>query len=423
MPFNIQRKHKIIKTNLEKIGDHMKKQNILFVVDEKRMGGVSILLEDILNTINIKNYNIDILVLHNNGEMLTNLPKEVNIIYGTKYFSSVDYSLKEVLLSKNLKKIYHKLKIIFDMKTGNIKNTIKRERKKILTKQYDLEIAFKDGFTALFTIFGNSKRKIHWLHYEYKKINPNAKYDKLFKSILPKFDEIIAVSDGVETIFNEIYHLEEKTRVIYNLVDTSKIISKSKEESDIKLNKEDLNFVSVGRLHEQKGYDKLIRAIDKLNKENKLPNNFKFRLYGNGPQKEILENLVKEYHLENKVYLMGQVMNPYKYLKNSDLFILSSRYEAFGLVIIEALTLGVPVLATENHATNKIIKHKENGYITENSYEGIYEGLKYIIENLSELEKYKKNLKNYKYDNSKVIKQLEGVLSNETKTKRTNKGK
>jgi len=401
----------------------MKKQNILFVVDEKKMGGVSILLEDILNTIDIKNYNIDILVLHNNGEMLTNLPKEVNIIYGSKYFSSVDYSLKEVLLSKNIKKIYHKLKIIFDMKTGNIKNTIKRERKKILTKEYDLEIAFKDGFTALFTIFGNSKRKIHWLHYEYKIINPNAKYDKLFKEILPKFDEIIAVSDGVEKIFNEIYHLEDKTRVIYNLVDTSKIINKSKEECDIKLNKNDLNFVSVGRLHEQKGYDILIKTIDKLNKEKILPNNFKFRLYGNGPQKEILENLIKECNLEDKVYLMGQVMNPYKYLKDSDLFILSSRYEAFGLVIIEALTLGIPVLATKNHATNKIIKHQENGYITENSHEGIYKGLKYIIENPQELEKYKKNLKNYKYDNSEVIKELEGVLSNETKIKRNNKGK
>ena len=401
----------------------MKKQNILFVVDEKRMGGVSILLEDILNTINIKNYNIDILVLHNNGEMLTNIPKAVNIIYGTKYFSSIDYSLKEVLQSKNIKKIYHKFKVILDMKTGNIKNTIKRERKKILTKEYDLEIAFKDGFTALFTIFGNSKRKIHWLHYEYKKINPNAKYDKMFKKILPKFDEIIAVSDGVETIFNEIYHLEDKTRVIYNLVDTSKVISKSKEESDIKLNKNELNFVSVGRLHEQKGYDKLISAIDRLNKENKLPNNFKFRLYGTGPQKETLENLVKEYHLEDKVFLLGQVMNPYKYLKNSDLFILSSRYEAFGLVIIEALTLGIPVLATENHATNKIIKHKENGYITKNSSIGIYEGLKYILENLSELEKYKKNLKNYKYDNSEVVKELEGVLSNETKSKNNNKGK
>ena len=399
----------------------MKKQNILFVVDEKRMGGVSILLEDILNMINIKKYNIDILVLHNNGEMLANLPQGVNLIYGTKYFDAIDYSIGEALKSHNIKTIYHKLKVIFDLKTGNIKNAIKRERKKILSKEYDLEIAFKDGFTAVFTIFGNSKRKIHWLHYEYKKINPNAKYDRLFKRILPQFDEIIAVSPGVEQIFNEIYHLENKTRVIYNLVDTDKIINKSQETSEIKLDKNDLNLVSVGRLHDQKGYDKLIKVINELNENKLLPNNFKLRLYGDGPQKSVLENLVKEYSLEDKVFLMGKVMNPYKYLKGSDLFILSSRYEAFGLVIIEAMTLGVPVLATANHATNKIIEHKFNGYITDNSYQGIYEGLKYLLENLNEIEKYKKNLSNYQYDNSIIIKELEGVLSNEKQTKKNNK--
>lgn len=391
----------------------MKKKNVLFVVDEKKMGGVSVLLEDMLNMINIKKYNIDVLVLHNNGEMLKNLPKEVNILYGTKYFSSVDLSLKEVLKSFNLKKIYHKLRIVFDMKTGNIKNSILRERKKILSKQYDLEIAFKDGFTALFTIFGNSKRKIHWLHYEYKKINPNGKYDKLFRKILPEFDEIVAVSSGVEEIFNEIYHLEDKTRVIYNLIDTDKIIRKSKETCDVKLNDNDLNFVSVGRLHEQKGYDLLIQAIHELDENKILPDNFKLRIYGDGPLKKQLQEMIKELNLDGKVFLMGQVMNPYKYIKGSKVFLLPSRYEAFGLVIIEAMTLGVPVLATKNHATNKIIKDKHNGYVTDNSYEGIYEGLKYLLENQKELTKYQEELYKYKYDNSNIIKELEGVLSNE----------
>ena len=161
------------------------------------------------------------------------------------------------------------------MKTGNIKNTIIRERKKILNKNYDVEIAFKDGFTALFTIFGNSKTKIHWLHYEYKKTNPNAKYDKLFKRILPKFDKIIAVSEGVEQAFNKIYHLENKTSIIPNLVNTDKIIKKSKEKSDVILSKSDINFVSVGRLHIQKGYDILIEVVHDLNKSNFLPKNFK----------------------------------------------------------------------------------------------------------------------------------------------------
>lgn len=389
------------------------KRNVLFVVDEKRMGGVSVLLEDILNMINIKNYSIDVLVLHNNGSMLNNLPKDVNIIYGTSYFEAIDYTLKEVLKSGDFKRIYHKIKIILDMKTGNIKNTIIRERKKILNKNYDVEIAFKDGFTALFTIFGNSKTKIHWLHYEYKKTNPNAKYDKLFKRILPKFDKIIAVSEGVEQAFNKIYHLENKTSIIPNLVNTDKIIKKSKEKSDVILSKSDINFVSVGRLHIQKGYDILIEVVHDLNKSNFLPKNFKLRIYGDGPEKFTLNSLIRKYHLEDKIYLLGKVMNPYKYVKNSDLFILPSRYESFGLVIIESMTLGVPVLATENHATSKIIQNGKNGYITENSYQGIYEGLKYLLENFQELKKYKKNLKEYKYDNSAIIKSIEGVLMND----------
>lgn len=389
------------------------KRNVLFVVDEKRMGGVSVLLEDILNMINIKNYSIDVLVLHNNGSMLNNLPKDVNIIYGTSYFEAIDYTLKEVLKSGDFKRIYHKIKVILDMKTGNIKNTIIRERKKILNKNYDVEIAFKDGFTALFTIFGNSKTKIHWLHYEYKKINPNAKYDKLFKRILPKFDKIIAVSEGVEQAFNKIYHLENKTSIIPNLVNTDKIIKKSKEKSDVILSKSDINFVSVGRLHIQKGYDILIEVVHDLNKSNFLPKNFKLRIYGDGPEKFTLNSLIRKYHLEDKIYLLGKVMNPYKYVKNSDLFILPSRYEPFGLVIIESMTLGVPVLATENHATSKIIQNGKNGYITENSYQGIYEGLKYLLENFQELKKYKKNLKEYKYDNSAIIKSIEGVLMND----------
>lgn len=389
------------------------KRNVLFVVDEKRMGGVSVLLEDILNMINIKNYSIDVLVLHNNGSMLNNLPKDVNIIYGTSYFEAIDYTLKEVLKSGDFKRIYHKIKIILDMKTGNIKNTIIRERKKILNKNYDVEIAFKDGFTALFTIFGNSKTKIHWLHYEYKKTNPNAKYDKLFKRILPKFDKIIAVSEGVEQAFNKIYHLENKTSIIPNLVNTDKIIKKSKEKSDVILSKSDINFVSVGRLHIQKGYDILIEVVHDLNKSNFLPKNFKLRIYGDGSEKFTLNSLIRKYHLEDKIYLLGKVMNPYKYVKNSDLFILPSRYEPFGLVIIESMTLGVPVLATENHATSKIIQNRKNGYITENSYQGIYEGLKYLLENFQELKKYKKNLKEYKYDNSAIIKSIEGVLMND----------
>lgn len=384
-------------------------KNILFVVDEKKMGGVSILLEDILNNINIDKYNIDVLVLHNNGERLENIPKKINIIYGTKYFSSIDLTLKQALKSHNIKTIYHKLKVVFDMKTGLIENRIKKERKKILNKKYDLEIAFKDGFTALFTIFGDSKRKLHWLHYEYKLTNPNGKYDKLFKKILPKFDNIIAVSEGVKDAFNNIYH-QDNVKVIENYVDTKKIISKSKEEG-LKLNKKDINFISVGRLHEMKGYDRLIKVINEIKEEKNLPDNFKLRIYGDGPQQELLTNLIKQYNLSNNVLLMGRTPNPYKEIKNSTLFILSSRYEPFGLVIVEAMTLKVPVLATNNAATSKLIKNKENGLIVDNNDKSLKEGLLYLINNPNIIKEYKNNLTNYEYNNQTIIKQIESELN------------
>ena len=60
------------------------KKNILFVVDERKMGGVSVLFEDMMTLLDITNYNIDLLILHNNGDSLQNLPKSINVIYGDR---------------------------------------------------------------------------------------------------------------------------------------------------------------------------------------------------------------------------------------------------------------------------------------------------------------------------------------------------
>lgn len=380
-------------------------KNILFVVDERRMGGVSILLEDILNRLDYSKLNVDVLVLHNNGTRLNNLPKSVNVIYGTKYFSAVDYTIGEVLKSKNISLIFNKIRLVLSMKTGLIKYRIKKERRKILKKYYDTEIAFKDGFTALFVGLGDCKNKIHWLHYNYSIANCNAKYDKLFRNVLPKFNKIVAVSKGVMDDFNDIYHLENITCVINNFVDVEKI--KKLASAKDKRNDKKLKFISVGRLHYMKGYDRLIDVVSMLNKD-KLLNNVEFKIYGDGPMKDILLKKILDNNLEFCFKLMGYTDNPYQYINNSDMFILSSVYEPFGLVIVEAMTLKVPVLATTNSATSELIKNDYNGLIVDNSIDGLYKGLKNIITNKALITKYKDNLLNYDYnkENEKILEQL-----------------
>ena len=382
------------------------KKNVLFVVDEKRMGGVSVLLEDILNNINIKKYNIDIAVLHDVGDYLSNVPKEINFIYGTPFFNTVDLTLKQVLQSKDIKKIYSKLRLIFLMKTKLIKNRIIKERKKMFKKTYDVEIAFKDGFCAIFTAYSNSLKKYHWLHSDYKMYDCTAKYKRLFKEVFPKFDKMIAISNSVLDRFLEKYHTKNN-QVIFNIIDSDKIISKSKEEK-INYDNKKINLISVGRIHEMKGYDRLIDVLHQLDLDNKL-NNVITRIIGDGPDFELVKQKIKEYHLEEKAILMGRKKNPFPYISKSDCFIMCSRYEPFGLVILEALILKIPVLSVKV-ASIKEIMNEKYGLVVENSNKGLYKGLIKIIEDKNLINKYKKALNNYNYDIQKILKQIEGLL-------------
>lgn len=382
------------------------KKNVLFVIDEKMMGGVAVLLSDIINRINISKYNIDVLVLHNRGDYLDNLPKGVNIIYGTKFFNTIDYTFKEVLNSKNIKKIISKMRVVFLMKTKLIGRRIIKERKKILTKKYDVEVAFKDGFTAIFTAYGDSLKKYHWLHSDYSMYDCTGNYHSLFMEIFPKFDKIIAISKSVLERFKKKYNVHN-TEVIYNIVDQNKIVKMANQET-INFDKNKINLISVGRIHEMKGYSRLIDVLSKLNKEKKLEN-VVTRLIGDGPEYNLVKNKIIENNLEDKVLLMGRMKNPFPYVKASDLFLMCSHYEPFGLVIIEALSCGIPVLSLDVASIKEIMDSKY-GMVFENSEDGLYEGILSIINNPKKLDVFKKNLLNYHYNIEKIIKQIEDLL-------------
>lgn len=380
------------------------KKDLLIVVDERRMGGVSILLEDMLNLKIFSDYNTDILVLHNNGSRLENV--NANVIYGTNFFNTIDLTIKEVLKTKKPSLIFSKVRLVFEMKTGLIKKRIVRERKKILNKRYDIEIAFKDGFTAIFTAFGDSLKKIHWLHYEYGESNPNIKYNKLFNELLPKFDKIVAVSEGVKEAFCAFYKMDG-IEVIPNIVNKEKIKLLAQENSEIKYESGKLNAVLIGRIHPVKGYDRFLNVVKKLYDDG-YKDKIVINIIGDGSDFEKIQSINNDLNLD--VHFWGKMDNPYKELKNMDLLILPSLYEAFGLVALEALILGVPVLATKTAATEKIVSNEINGLVVDNSEEGIYNGMKDLLINFGKIERFKDNLKNYSYDIDDIIKKIKNIL-------------
>lgn len=384
-------------------------KKILFVVDEKKMGGVSVLLADILRNINLKKYDVDIMVLHNSGDYLTDLPESVNVIYGTPFFEVVDLSLKDVLKSKKFIKLLKKIHLILLMKTHLIKFKIIKERKKCLKKHYDVEIAFKDGFCALFTAYGNSDIKYHWLHTDYLMYDCTAKYKSLFNKIYYNFNKIIGISNAVVKRFQEKYP-NTNCEVIYNLIDVEKIKNKANLK-EIHFDNE-LNLISVGRIHNMKGYDRLVKVFNRLNQENQL-DKVKLRIIGDGPDMNMIKTMVCNYKLENKIDVMGKKKNPFPYVKASDAFLMCSRYEPFGLVVLEAMILGVPIISTDV-ASIKEIMDEHYGMIIENSEDGLYKALIKIINYRKILADYKANLKFFQYDIKKIIKQIEDLLDGRT---------
>lgn len=381
-------------------------RKILFVVDERQMGGVSVLLDDILKRINLKKFNVDVMVLHNNGDYLDDLPEGVDVIYGSPFFEVVDLSLKEVIKTKNIFKIIKKIYLVFLMKTGLIKGKIKKERKKCLSKKYDTEVAFKDGFTALFTAYGDSEKKIHWLHTDYVMHDCTAKYHNLFEKTFPLFDKIIGISHAVVERFNQVYP-GIQCEVIYNLIDIAKI-KKMGEENDIHLG-DGINFVSCGRIHEMKGYDRLINVFHRLD-DMGLLKHVSLTIIGDGPDFSKVQNLVQDYGLKDKVKLLGRRKNPYPYVKAADAFLMCSRYEPFGLVVLEAMVLGTPVISTEVASIREIMR-EDYGIITDNNEEGLINAIAEVIKNPNYLNKYRENLKKYNYDCDKIVKEIEDVLS------------
>lgn len=135
------------------------KKELLFVVDEREMGGVSVVLNDLVHLLDSNLFQIDILVLHNKGNMLQQLPKNTRLIYGTPYFSAIDYSLSQVLHKKDLSLIMKKLRVIFDLKTGFIKKRIVKERKKYVQRNTMWKLLLKMVFALCLRLMAILQRK------------------------------------------------------------------------------------------------------------------------------------------------------------------------------------------------------------------------------------------------------------------------
>lgn len=290
--------------------------------------------------------------------------------------------------------------------------------KVFIKEKYDIAISYLEGSTARI-ISGCpyvDTKLISWIHVELNtpkmaKIGfcSLKECQKLYK----RFDRIICVSKTVKNIFiDSIGEIDRnKVEVLYNTNQTKVIKEMSKEVvDDIHFDKDDIKVCSVAKIIYPKGYDRLVRVHKEL-----IQKNIKHHIYiiGIGEQQRELEEYIKKNNLQNTFTFLGFQDNPYKYMAKCDLYVCSSRREGFSTAVTEALVLGLPVISTDCSGAKELLgENNEYGVVVENSEEGIYRGLKKLLDDPKLLNYYKEQaaIRGSRFSTEKTVKEVEAMF-------------
>ncbi len=252
---------------------------------------------------------------------------------------------------------------------------------------YDIEVAYLEcGATKIISSSTNKEAvKLAWVHCDLAKKEGFSDNIEKSKKYYEKFDKVVCVSEDVRKSFLELVGDKPEAIVLHNVNDEEEIIAKSKEFNVEKKGNGYKTLVAVGRLTYQKGFDRLLEACNLLKKNG---DNVELLILGEGEERNNLERIIEELELSKEVKLLGFQENPYPYIKAADVVVCSSRYEGFSTVLTEALILGKSVVTTPCTGMEEILGNSEYGVITEDSSEGLAEGIRKVIETSEGLAKY-----------------------------------
>jgi glycosyltransferase involved in cell wall biosynthesis len=205
-----------------------------------------------------------------------------------------------------------------------------------------------------------------------------SKLDALFTRMLYNGTNIVAISSGVKQSLEsrfDLYHCEPKSlRLITNPIPIDEIQQLSREhDQEVPL---EPYIVHVARLTYQKNQKFLIRAYHRAAVKEKLV------IVGDGKDRPMLDKLVNELGLEKKVIFVGQKENPFPWMKHAEAFILSSRFEGFGLVLAESMACGTQVVAVDcPGGVRDVLINEQTRLIAEPSVDGLAKKIREALEN------------------------------------------
>ncbi len=303
----------------------------------------------IVNTANMlsENYKVEIISLYQKGKIPFKVNEKVKITY-LMNMSSNRNEFKSAIKKLNIVKIIKEgFKAIYILINKNI--LIKQA---IINSDAKIIISTRYSFSKILNKHGrNEIIKIHQEH----TYNIKTKYIKKLNN-LTEINYIMPVNKQMKEEYEQSINIKVKyIPLALNYYPTES------EMSNLKTN----NLISIGRLEEEKAMDELIYIMKELVQQDK---NIFLNIFGDGSSRKKIETLIENFELKDNIKLWGFQPNEKmkKILTNSNMYLMTSKEESFGLVLIEAMSYGIPCIAYSSAKGAKEIINSKNGYIIEN---------------------------------------------------------
>ena len=374
----------------------MKKKVLVIGITMAAAGSEKAFLSFASHAIDYNNYDVDLLLAKKEGDFLERIPREIHVLemgeMGNIFLldrKNAFQMIGKYFLSKNPLRMIslfpYILKRLVSRDTENktfAAHRIWLEMMKTMPnmeKEYDIALAYWGDRTMFYMIDKvKAKKKIAWLHFDYGK---PPREDALYEMYFRACDRVITVSSEIENSLKKaLPSIADKVMTVENVIDSQEILRAAEESADFADDFSGIRILSVGRICEQKGYDLAAPAIARLVSEGY---SIKWYIIGKGSAEEEkwLAEKICACGAENAISILGIRKNPYPYIKGADIYMQPSRHEGKPIAVEEAKILCKPILVTDYTSAQEQLDGGKLGIIKEISEEGIYRGLKELLDN------------------------------------------
>ena len=356
-------------------------KKILVVDCNAKLGGIQKALISFIKHENKEN-DISVLFLFQSGCLLSKIPKNVKIYTTSSDFRYMGMSQADctTIVDKIKRGGYAIISKYLGQKAAvQLASLTMKDQ---MPESYDEIISFSHmsddhsfyGGTPQYVLkLSNAGKRICYIHCDYLHSGNRSLYSD---TVYSKYDEIVCVSNSTKEVFlKALPKLQNKVTAKYNYIDGEEIRRLANNEPYI-YNKDSINAIVVARMTKEKGILRLVKVFENLRKDL----NARLYIVGDGKERNEIEETITKSNLKDKIILLGEKENPYRYMLNADFLIVPSYHEAAPVIFQEAIELNLPVLTTRTTSADEMIGTKY-GMVVDNNDNALREGILQFLDN------------------------------------------